>query len=136
MGTLGRVREGNYIVNDVDGVPYIENTDEELITSRDKKVRVILEPPYSFKDYFIAGPDVGDNYFISDACGIAIQLKKEDTLPFWNKNVCGSCLSLNFGNTTITGTTSAYWYTDTGCAHCGKKVDAMYCYKCMVGGPK
>ena len=65
--------------------------------------------------------------------------KKEDTLPHWTSNVCGNC-SFNWGTSDTSNCyATPFWYywkdNERYCVNCHKKVDAMYCYKCMVGGP-
>ena len=70
MATLGAVKQGTYLIN-----VFGEVLPSQIINSRDNKVSVCLGPIFAHKDYFIAGPDVNDNYFVSDACGIMIQEK-------------------------------------------------------------
>ena len=53
----------------------VQASGENLI-SKDEKVIVRLESPYCLQDYYIAGPDVNDDYFVSDACGMAIVPKR------------------------------------------------------------
>ena len=80
MATLARVTPGAWTVRGIPwcSVPQIQpfynvQASGKNLISKDEKVIVRLESPYVLKDYFIAGPDMDYNYFISDACGIMIQ---------------------------------------------------------------
>ncbi len=80
MVTLGLVREGTYIVKERGKI-----TSAEILHSKDNKVNVVLPPKFIDKHYFIAGPDIDDNYYISDACGMAIRMKGE-TYQRWSES--------------------------------------------------
>ena len=83
MATLASITAGAWTIR---GLPWtstpqiqpfynVQASGENLI-SKDEKVIVRLESPYVLQDYFLAGPDINDNYYISDACGIMMQPKQ------------------------------------------------------------
>ena len=79
MATLGSFKEGSHrmvILGDKPVIQTISYGTEERLESKDKKASVILTPEFAYKGYFLAGPDINDNYYISDACGMAIQPKQ------------------------------------------------------------